>query len=299
MEASIFVVILNYNHLDDLKETINSFERQDYTNVQIVVSDNGSVDQSVHWLKSQKPNIHIIENGKNLGWADGNNVGIEFALEKQAGYILLANNDLAFDDESILKNLVNKIEDFGNCIIGVEQRFYSDRSKVFNRGRVLLNSKQIFNRCRANYVTNYKDAFRVVDYVPGSFLLANKDVFELVGSIESDFFLYSEDADFGLRAWKKGFPSLVDTSISIQHKVSATSGNYSKLKVYYQVRNFWLLYARHNDVFLLKHRFLLIWSYREIKLLLKLLTKRKYRIIPTFFIANFHGMMRKYGTRNF
>ena len=79
--ASVYVIILNWNHKDDLIETIESFKKQDYPNLKLVISDNGSTDDSIPTVKKNYNDIVVIENEDNLGWAAGNNVGIQYALD--------------------------------------------------------------------------------------------------------------------------------------------------------------------------------------------------------------------------
>jgi len=89
MQPKIFVIILNWNNWPDVLECLESLKDNDYPNYQVVIVDNGS-DQ-----KPQTPNsdIKIIYNKENLGFSGGNNVGIKYALENNADYVLLLNDD--------------------------------------------------------------------------------------------------------------------------------------------------------------------------------------------------------------
>jgi GT2 family glycosyltransferase len=248
---SVFVIILNWNHLDDLKETIASFVHQDYSNLHIVVSDNGSTDGSVEWLKKSQSDIIILENKANLGWAEGNNVGIKYALDKNADYILLANNDISFDDSSIISNLIDSYSNISNLgIIGPKQNSFYSPDKTVNEGWILFpNSKYIFNKYRLkNSIKPIESNFKIVDNVSGSFMIIKREVFEDVGEIDSALFLYAEDADFCIRAWKKKWISVVDKEVTILHKISATSVAYSPLKIYYKTRNLIYFIKKHSDV---------------------------------------------------
>ena len=106
---SVYIVVLNWNHLDDLILTIESFFRQDYPNMKILVSDNCSKDGSQEYVKNKFPTVTLIENNDNLGWAAGNNIGIRYALNNNADYILLANNDLYFENTRIISILINDL----------------------------------------------------------------------------------------------------------------------------------------------------------------------------------------------
>lgn len=267
---SVYVIILNYNHLSDLKETVASFELQDYPNLHLIVSDNGSTDDSISWLKREKPEIHLIENGENLGWAEGNNVGIRYALNDGAEYVLLANNDLSFNKPTLLSQLINRSIQSGALLLGVKQYYYSEPNVVYNEGREFP-----FRTKLEILESDFIEIHRLwpVDYVPGSFLLIHKSVFEHVGFIEADFFLYAEDADFGYRSLKAGFVSYIAKDLAIMHKVSITSGVLSRLKLYYQIRNQMLFFRRHNDSFKSPIFSLLVYHKRVVKLIIKLILK--------------------------
>ncbi len=107
---SVYVIIVNFNHLDDLKETIVSILNQDYPNIKLIISDNASVDNSVSWVSNNFPEIVVIENKVNLGWDAGNNIGIIQALKENADYVLLSNNDIYLDNPGILSQMVSDLE---------------------------------------------------------------------------------------------------------------------------------------------------------------------------------------------
>src|SRR5690242_13465997 len=89
----ISVVVLNWNGKIDTLECLESLARVDYPNFEVIVVDNGSADDSVAAIRQQFPDVMVLETGANLGYAGGNNVGIRKALEDQASYVLLLNND--------------------------------------------------------------------------------------------------------------------------------------------------------------------------------------------------------------
>lgn len=250
-QPSVYIIILNYNHRADLEETVSSFLLQDYQEKQIIVSDNGSADDSVTWLRTIHPEITVLENGENLGWAKGNNVGIRYAIGKGAKYILLANNDLGFSDPTILSRLMGSISGYMNRIIGPVQNYYYSPEKTFSCGHYFMNIKEPpFNRIRHNYCreADMSNGIEIVDYAAGSFVLFHAGLIDRVGFIDEAFYLYGEDADFFLRAWKQGYISMIDKGAVILHKISATSGTSSPLKRYYQSRNIWLNLRKHADI---------------------------------------------------
>src|SRR5579864_348779 len=93
----IIIVILNWNGKKDTLECLASLQKVDYPHFQAVVVDNGSKDDSVATIRCAYPHIPILENGANLGFAGGNNPGIEWVLRHHAEWILLLNNDTVVD----------------------------------------------------------------------------------------------------------------------------------------------------------------------------------------------------------
>ena len=93
----VSIIVLNWNGRNDTLECLESVERIEYPNFDVVVVDNGSNDDSVAAIHAKFPEITLLETGKNLGYAGGNNVGIHHALQQNANYILLLNNDTVVD----------------------------------------------------------------------------------------------------------------------------------------------------------------------------------------------------------
>lgn len=300
---SVYVIILNYNHIDDLKETVCSFLRQDYPRQNLVVSDNGSSDGSCEWLKTYHPEITILENNDNLGWAEGNNVGIQYAVEQNADYILLANNDLSFDNPKIISQLIREIQGNDKLIIGPKQFFFEQPEKLHAEGHFFMNVEhKPFNRLRLEYIQNNQlpSYLKVVDYVPGSFVLFHSNLIKDIGYIENQFYLYGEDADFFLRAWKKSYISMVDTRLSILHKVSATSVRGSVLKNYYQSRNIWWNLQRHKDIGINRAYFKKKAYLSLSKSMIKHLISFKIKHVLIVVMGFWHGaIVKKYGKSNF
>ena len=106
----ISVVTLNWNRKHDTEECINALLRMSYQNFDIVVVDNGSEDASIDYLNEKFGHrIHIVANEKNLGYADGFNSGINYAMKQGAEYLFILNNDTRVHREA-LSELVKNAE---------------------------------------------------------------------------------------------------------------------------------------------------------------------------------------------
>lgn len=198
----VFIIILNYNGKDTIKECLDSVYRSGYPNFEAVVVDNASRDGSFELAKNYFSRTHFILNEKNIGFAAGNNVAIRFALEKFADYIFLLNNDATVEKDAISK-LVNEAEKNKNGGI-FSPIVYNGNGNVWFAGGRIKWLKMRAEHCR--------DALRCVsttDYISGCAMLIKKDVFREIGLLDEKYFLYYEDADFCLRARKKGFKCMV------------------------------------------------------------------------------------------
>ena len=108
----IFIIIINWNGKRDTIECLESLEKLEYKNCEIVIVDNGSKDNSVDTLKNRFPQINLLEARRNLGFAGGNNLGMRYALEHGADFILLLNNDTIADGDLI--NQLLAASEYGN-----------------------------------------------------------------------------------------------------------------------------------------------------------------------------------------
>lgn len=207
----VFVIILNYNSRDTIKNCLESVFYSDYKNFEVVVVDNNSTDGSFELAKGIFPKFHFIKNEKNLGFAAGNNIGIRFALEKMTDYIFLLNNDAVLEKDTLSKLIrVAEKENYG-----IFSPLIHDRNdKIWYSG-----GKINWHSMRAIHLNNLpKDKKPYpTQYISGCAMLIKKEVFRKTGLLSEDYFLYYEDADFCLRARKNGFGCLIVPSAIVKH----------------------------------------------------------------------------------
>ena len=103
--GKVVIIVLNWNGKQDTLEVLKSIQKIDFKNFETIVVDNGSSDDSVKAIQKEFPEVVVLEAGENLGYAGGNNFGIQHALQNNADYILLLNNDVVVDSQ-LLKNLL-------------------------------------------------------------------------------------------------------------------------------------------------------------------------------------------------
>jgi GT2 family glycosyltransferase len=242
------VVIVNWNRPFDTLECVQSILREERENLEIIVVDNGSTDDSIPKIRNAFPAITLISLASNLGFSRGYNTGIEQALQGRAQLILLLNNDTALDPKA-LKTLSNS-----NWDVAVPKILYYDNpERIWAAGcrwRNIPPSVAIIGFGKKDQ-PKY-DNPRPLDFATGCAVLVHRKVFETINGFDADLANYMEDYDFCFRARQAGFRIGYVPSARVRHKVSQTLGEYSKERWQHQGRNTVLFYRKDK-------RFPLIW----------------------------------------
>jgi len=231
-----FVVILNWNGKQDTLDCLQSLSHSD-----IIVVDNGSEDDSVSEIQKHYPYIQIVQTGSNLGYAGGNNIGIQKALEQGAEAVLLLNNDTVVDPHCIQAFIKSATQ---NPEIGLwggyPLRLY-DPSHLDHLGGVWNAEKGDFDLIGLNEKRGFQTD-TPLDYVCGCSIFIRREVFEKIGLLEPKFFLFWEEADFSIRAKKAGFGIEVCYDALLHHKVSASfiGGGPHKKYFWWRGRLLWI-----------------------------------------------------------
>jgi hypothetical protein len=239
MNPKVFILILNWNGKNDTLECLNSLKKITYKNYKIVIVDNGSKDDSVREIKKNFPNVKIIQNHKNLGFAEGSNVGIRYALKNKADYVLLLNNDTIVD-RKFLSEMIKVAESDEKIGIVCSKVYFYSKPRVLQYAGLKFNfkkGKSILLGYNEKDIGQF-DKIREADFCGGACMLVKKDVFEKIGLFDKNYFAYFEDNDFGFRARNEDYKIALCLKAKIWHKVSASSGGQSNpFKEYYMNRN--------------------------------------------------------------
>lgn len=221
----VSVIVLNYNGKETIKSCLESVYKSDYENHELIVVDNASKDGSFELAKKLFSRSHFILNSENIGFAAGNNVAIRFALEKMSDYVFLLNNDALLEVDTLSK-LVLVAEKQGLNIIS--PLIKGSAGKIWFAGGKInwlkMRSAHIFSPQRKSFYTTR--------YASGCAMLVKKEVFREIGLFDEKYFLYYEDADFCLRAAKKGFKIGVNPQAVVYHFEKSESNPENK--------NYWL-----------------------------------------------------------
>ena len=244
----VYIIVLNWNGALDTLACIKSLMKLKYPYFEIVVVDNGSIDDSVEKISKNYPEVKIIEAEKNLGFALGNNIGIKYALNKFAEYILILNNDVLVD-EIFLSNLMRAAtQDKSYSIFAPQIRLYPAKDYLwYAGGRMILPiaSVKMFNRNKR--VKNSRiSKNQKIDFVTGAAMLVRAEAFKKIGGFDKRFFIYWEETDWEERAKRANMRMMYVPESILYHKVARSSGGEGNPKMqYYFFRNN-LLFAQKN-----------------------------------------------------
>jgi GT2 family glycosyltransferase len=236
----VFVIILNYNGKDFIMDTLRSVFKLEYPNFEIIIVDNNSQDRSPEMIKNAFPKIIFIKNSQNLGFSAGNNVGIKYALERGADFVLLLNYDTQAKGD-FLTSLIETAESDSKIGIASPVIVKENNEVWFSGGKI------DWWRMRTTHETKErKEDYLASDFISGCAMLIRAEVFKKVGLLSEDYFLYYEDADFSCKAKKAGYKLAISVESRITHMEKSEENK--KNKTYWLVIS-GLIFFRKNSPF--------------------------------------------------
>ena len=254
-KSLVYILILNWNGWKDTVECIESCKKLDYPNFRMLIVDNGSTDNSETSLRDHFPDIELIQTGRNLGFAGGNNVGIKYALDRGADYIWLLNNDTVVAPEALTELVIVAEDNKRAGIVGSKIYFYDEPQKIWFAGGGWRERKFFASHRGMHEIdTGQFDKICEVDYITGCSLLIKSIVIKEVGLMHEDYFLYWEDADWNATVSEHGWKILYVPGSIVWHKISSSVKNNKYLEMRYYIRNGLYFFQRHEP----KRIFLLI-----------------------------------------
>lgn len=218
----VTVVIVTYNRCDDLREALESIQKQDYRNVEIIVVDNASQDDSCAMLSREFPKVSVIALNENRGM-DGYSVGFQKA---RGEFIFQMDNDSVMPNATVLSEVVRRFMD-GPSDLAVVATRVEEHHAAFDSGEALLN----------------RDA-RPGPINTGGFHAGGvgfkKSLIDKVGYYNRDVFLYGSEVFLGMKILAEGYKILYYPEILMLHKSSPTAR--SPQGIFYEIRNrYWMV----------------------------------------------------------
>jgi GT2 family glycosyltransferase len=258
------VVIVNFNTEKLTRtalQTVFASQLGRYT-LEVIVCDNGSTDGSVAMVKKEFPQVILIQNKKNLGFAAGNNPGIKRARGR---YVLLLNTDTEVPSET-LRTMIRFMDEnpeagAATCKVVLPN---GDLDWACHRGfptpwvafTYISKLEKLFPKTRlfGEYHQGYKDPNTIheVNCIVGAFFMVRCEVIKEVGLLDEDYFMYGEDIDWCFRIRQAGWKIMFNPTVSILHKKKqsgrANSHDVRRVttEIYFHKYN-WLFYKKHYE----------------------------------------------------
>ena len=238
----VVVVIPNLNGADMIALALKSLEEQS-EKAEIIVIDNASTDDSIEIIEKKFPEVVLIKNAKNTGFAGGVNSGIRTAIERGAEAVALFNND-AIADKNWLKSLVDTMKSEKAGI--VTGKFMRDDKVHFDSTGDFYSVYGIgFPRGRNQPDEGQYDEQEEVFGASGGASLYSVEMLNAIGLFDERFFAYFEDVDISFRARLAGWKIVYQPKAVAYHRVGATSSKLGDFTRYHSVKNFLIIYTKN------------------------------------------------------
>lgn len=244
MAAKVSIVILNWNGLTDTAECLESLKKVTYPSYDVIVVDNASQGEDVKLLREKFGDyIHIIRNDSNYGFAKGNNIGIRYALQNGAAYVLLLNNDTTVDPR-FLTEMVSVAEADREIGMVCPKIYFYDRPDLVNfDGGVKVSLWW----GALKWGPRQGDECPVIktEFATGTAMIIPATTLEQIGLLPEEYFFGIEDIDYSVRALRNNFKIVVARRAVVLHKASRTAApSMGETGIIYQFSKGWQMLRR-------------------------------------------------------
>ena len=224
---STYVIVLNWNGLADTRACLASLARACDERTVVLVVDNGSRDGSPEAIRREFPGVRVLETGANLRFAGGNNAGMRAALEAGADEIMLLNNDTTVDP-GFLPAMRTRLRQWPGAGIVAPKILYHAAPELiwYAGGEISFWTGTMRHRGIRERDDGRFDAPHETAYASGCCFLVKREVVERIGMLDEAYHMYTEDADFCMRARRAGYRVVYEPRARVLHRVSVSAGGH-------------------------------------------------------------------------
>ena len=243
-ECELSIITINYNGLADTCALMETIPFNDEA-LEVIVVDNASTKDEASILEQRYPQVKVIRSHKNLGFAGGNNLGIQTARGK---YLFFINNDTVFENFNI-RPLIARLESAKQIgMVCPKIRFSWGNHPIQFAGYTPLSHITLRNRSIGFGEDDHGqyDVAHPTPYAHGAAMMVKREAIEKAGMMPECYFLYYEELDWSMMIRRAGYDIWYDPQCTIYHKESQATGQNSPLRTYYITRNRLLFNHRNN-----------------------------------------------------
>lgn len=215
----VSVVIVNYNGMSHLPELLSSLSEQTYPNIEVIMVDNRSTDESVEYVRADFPLVKVLAQDRNVGFAGGNNVGIKVATGK---YVFLLNNDTTCDRRAIERMVAVAEASPKPPVVAPLIKFYDLPGFINSVGNYVKPNGWGSDGYIGYVDTGILDSVEEVTSACFGAVMIPRTVLEDVGGLDEKYRFYYEDSDWSYRAWARGHRIVFAREAVVYHKFNST-----------------------------------------------------------------------------
>ena len=245
----VTIIVLNWNGRSYLDSCLTALSRLDYPRYSVVLVDNASSDDSVAFVQHRFPQVNIVQNRRNLGYAGGNNLALR---NLQSEFAVLVNPDIVVNRQWLKELITPLTADQTMAIAGCKLYFPGGQllqhaGGLISRPRAMPDHRGVREPDRGQY-----DSLCDVDYVTGAAIAIRHTALQTIGLLDEGYFMYFEEVDYCTRARAAAYRVVYVPQATAVHDESAIAvrGSYSYLERFHTGRWRYLLkhFEPHNII---------------------------------------------------
>jgi len=270
-------IVLAWDHIDDTVECIDSLTMSNYQNLQITLVDNGSIDGTAAIVAEKFPGVKVLRIENNVGIAQGYNFGLEHAIEEEADYVMVMNNDTIASPDMV-SELIRAMDEEPDAGMLMPKVFVSngDEDRLWCAGAKWRKFPPSVKLIGANERDGRKfSQVRELEFAPSCCLLMSREALDQVGLFDPKYYFYFDDWDLSARFRAGGYKILFVPRAHLWHKVSVSTHKSEK------PNQWWYIMGKSSVRFYLTYRNLSILIVHTAWFVMREMVKLNFsRIIP-------------------